>query len=162
MWRLLGDFHFHKFLAHNFSRIKALQVCTWCITKQTSEKVSQQNFVAWEDMSYKCAECEYMFFYEDHLEKHKITHNSNRTKQYSEFIYTSDVKCKICDFVSPHAATLNSHMMMHSGEKPHKCNQCDHSTNQASYLKKHKKQVTVKRSHTNVNSVTLHLNDQSI
>ena len=28
VWRLLGDFHFHKFLAHNFSRIKALQVCT--------------------------------------------------------------------------------------------------------------------------------------
>jgi KRAB domain-containing zinc finger protein len=45
--------------------------------------------------------------------------------------------CDICNKSFSHAATLKTHKMFHTGEKPHRCDMCDKSFVQAADLKKH-------------------------
>ena len=45
--------------------------------------------------------------------------------------------CNQCDYASPRASNLRTHLKMHSGEKSNKCNQCDYVSFEASNLRRH-------------------------
>ena len=46
-------------------------------------------------------------------------------------------KCDQCDYASVHASNLRKHLKTHSGEKAYKCNQCNYASVEAGSLKKH-------------------------
>ena len=48
-------------------------------------------------------------------------------------------KCTQCNFSANNASILRDHIIKHPGEKPHKCNQCDYASINSSDLKKHKR-----------------------
>ena len=54
-------------------------------------------------------------------------------------------KCNQCDFASIKAGHLTTHLKTHSGEKPNKCNQCDYASSQASNLRRHLKTHSVEK-----------------
>ena len=49
----------------------------------------------------------------------------------------SALQCSQCEFASSHKRSLKIHLLAHSGEKAHKCNQCDYATTQGGRLKTH-------------------------
>ena len=49
----------------------------------------------------------------------------------------SALQCSQCEFASSHKRSLKIHLLAHSGEKAHKCNQCDYATTQGGHLKTH-------------------------
>ena len=48
-------------------------------------------------------------------------------------------KCNQCDFASSQSSSLRTHLKTHSGEKSNKCNQCDYAPIQAGDLRTHLK-----------------------
>ena len=48
-------------------------------------------------------------------------------------------KCNQCNYASPHASSLRTHLKTHSGEKSNKCNQCDYACSDTRALRTHLK-----------------------
>ncbi|GIY56672.1 hypothetical protein CDAR_121781 [Caerostris darwini] len=46
-------------------------------------------------------------------------------------------RCTICNYSTPKTTNLNTHMMMHTGQKPFKCIHCPKSFTTKSNLKQH-------------------------
>ena len=64
--------------------------------------------------------------------------NVKITKKATDNVIKSS-KCNQCDYASPQASKLRTHLIKHSGEKPNKCNQCNFASSYASALKTHLK-----------------------
>ena len=64
-------------------------------------------------------------------------------------------KCYQCDYASSQAGNLRTHLTNHSGEKPNKCNQCDYACHDTSNMQKHKSH-RVETKQINAISVTMH------
>ena len=82
-----------------------------------------------EDLYHlKCDMCARRFSRLKDLNHHKKVHLPNDEKQF---------QCKICGkgFISKN--NLISHMLTHSGDRPHKCNQCGKSFRQLGHLQTH-------------------------
>ena len=72
-----------------------------------------------------------------------LEHDNSMQKNFSERVAIvhreKSNKCNLCDYASPHAGNLRTHLKMHSGEKSNKCNQCDFASSQAGNLRTHLK-----------------------
>ena len=67
-------------------------------------------------------------------------------------------KCNQCDFASPRAGNLRTHLKTNIGEKPNKCDQCDYASSQASNLRTH----LMTHCGENATNVALHLHWHAI
>ena len=72
-------------------------------------------------------------------------------------------KCNQCDHASSHASYLKAHLKTHSAEKSNKCNQCDYACSDPIYLRKNNiLKPTVEKGQTNATNVTMLLLGQAI
>ena len=87
---------------------------------------------------YKCTyvflskihrKCQYATLSSEEFENHKLTHGLTRQRQYITFM------CPICNCVVSGAASIKTHKLSHS--KSIRCQYCEYSTDNKSYLKKH-------------------------
>ncbi|XP_078621039.1 uncharacterized protein LOC144887580 isoform X2 [Branchiostoma floridae x Branchiostoma japonicum] len=56
--------------------------------------------------------------------------------------------CQECGKLFKQLSHLNTHMLVHGGVKPHRCQECDKTFTQSSHLKRHMMQHTESRPHT--------------
>ena len=70
----------------------------------------------------------------------QVISESGHLKRHS-LIHTGEKphNCNQCNYSTYQVSHLKKHIMKHTGEKPHKCNQCDYTTIQSSTLKRHKR-----------------------
>ena len=56
-------------------------------------------------------------------------------------------KCTQCNYSANHTSHLRKHIMKHTGVKPHQCNECDYASTHSGNLKKHKRIHSRKKPH---------------
>ena len=99
--------------------------------------------------SYPCTQCGKRFKKEGDLINHL---RWNHASHYEQYMTTHDVKkrnyaCHHCRKEFPILSSLKSHMLTHSGDKPHACPHCDTRFARSSYLKSHILTHTGERPH---------------
>ena len=99
----------------------------------------------------KCDHCNYSSSRADHLRMHMKIHSgerlnacsqqcefsSSRADKLTRHLRTHNKVMNQCDFKSHEPSNLKAHLMIHSGKKPHKCNDCDYSSSIAVHLRRH-------------------------
>ena len=106
---------------------------------------------------HKCNQCDYASVWAWDLKKRKKSHSGGKNVQRQSMwlcflFFASNFrrhmktlsgekshKCNQCDFTSVQACDLKKHLKTHSGEKNHKCKQCDYASVQTADLRKHLK-----------------------
>ena len=79
--------------------------------------------------TFECKKCNKFFKTERILKTHELTHESDSTRyKYS---------CHICGQRFTQKGNVDSHLMIHSGERPFKCNSCDKAFTTSGGLKAH-------------------------
>ena len=58
-------------------------------------------------------------------------------ESYQDAHWRRSQQCNSCDFISPQAGSLRTHLTTHSGENPNKCIHCDFTSIVGGNLKKH-------------------------
>ena len=109
----------------------------------------------------QCSECDYADLSGRHLKRHKVTHTGERAHKCNICNYESTqaasvrrhidsihnkikpkreykrIQCLKCDYGATSASKLKEHNMIHTGEKPHKCNQCGFASLRERDLRRH-------------------------
>jgi uncharacterized Zn-finger protein len=80
------------------------------------------------DKQFKCTECEKSFVHSAALKAHIRNNHSETIK---------DFRCDICGRVCANLSSFQSHLKLHSGERPFSCSICDKSFTQKQHLEYH-------------------------
>ncbi|XP_052893964.1 zinc finger protein 660-like [Anopheles moucheti] len=116
----------HKLVLHAGVRQHVCHICNRTFGKENSLKT---HLVLHVGKKYRCKLCSKSFakgsFLRKHLEEHELPESKRR--------YT----CGVCSKKFTTMSHLNDHELIHSNEKPHKCNHCERSFRQKQQLKVH-------------------------
>ena len=109
----------------------------------------------------QCPECDYADISGSHLKRHMVTHTGERAhkcnmcdyastqaasvKRHIDSIHSENkpkrenkrIQCMKCDYGATSLSKLKEHDMIHTGEMPHKCNQCSFASSRERNLRKH-------------------------
>lgn len=91
---------------------------------------------------YTCSQCPRVFNHKGNYKRHLITHLDPQGLHLPKF------PCKICNKRFLNNRTLETHMRVHTGEKPFKCNVCNKSFSQQGNLLNHMRIHSNPRSYT--------------
>lgn len=85
------------------------------------------------EKTHKCDQCDYGATSKYHLDRHKLSHNK-----------VLNILCKEegCNYKTNLIDNMRVHMLTHTGEKPHECDECEFKTTTASKLTIHKRTHT--------------------
>ncbi|KAL3269758.1 hypothetical protein HHI36_008818 [Cryptolaemus montrouzieri] len=86
---------------------------------------------------FACDKCDKKFSLKSTLEGHYRTHNPQATK---------DFVCEVCNSFFSSNSSRKLHMLIHTGDKPHKCTFCDQKFRTVAHKKKHEQKIHLSRS----------------
>uniref|UniRef100_A0A182MPH5 C2H2-type domain-containing protein n=1 Tax=Anopheles culicifacies TaxID=139723 RepID=A0A182MPH5_9DIPT len=116
----------HKLVLHAGVRQHVCHICNRTFGKENSLKT---HLVLHVGKKFRCKFCNKSFakgsFLRKHLEEHEVPESK---RQYA---------CTVCSKKFTTMSHLNDHELIHSNEKPHKCNHCERSFRQKQQLKVH-------------------------
>ncbi|XP_076162406.1 uncharacterized protein LOC143144173 isoform X1 [Ptiloglossa arizonensis] len=91
---------------------------------------------------YACSQCPRLFNHKGNYKRHLITHLD------PQGLHLPKYPCKVCGKRFPNNRTLETHMRVHTGEKPFKCEVCGRSFSQQGNLLNHVRIHSNPRSYT--------------
>lgn len=106
-------------------------VCKVCGVKKVTERELRSHMNSHKE-KFSCEFCSYKFIQHETLMKHiKAVHEVERPKR--------EFKCSLCTKVLKSKASLEYHLMTHSGERPYACSECPKKFIRPILLKNHMK-----------------------
>ncbi|XP_043202791.1 zinc finger protein 236-like [Amphibalanus amphitrite] len=95
--------------------------------------------------SLHCTQCKMVFTNYDDLQEHVRAHRTvqslltvkQRRRRPKTATPSGRTRCKLCEKTFAKPGLLTRHMLIHTGERPFKCEQCDRAFNQKNALKVH-------------------------
>ena len=109
--------------------------CSQCeFTTTHNSKLRRHEMTHTGETPFSCNHCDFATAQEGSLKRHMETHKENRERK----VIQKPLRCLQCNKYSfSSVSKLAKHLMTHTGDKPHLCEQCDYASSHPGNLKRH-------------------------